>query len=112
MDTFKNFEDCWKRWNVYQTPKIDFYALARDGKWGVMDVNVSGPQTLAKKGDVYIRVKYIGKTGGVKEISVRKGDSVIWSKTYSFVLKPTVDDIIKILTIAGVDDPRKYYTAV
>ena len=110
MDTFKNYEDCWRRWNVLQTPKIDFYALARNG-WGVMDVNAGGPQTVAKRKDIYIRVRYVGKTGGMSEISVRSGDEVIWSKQFSFVLKPTVDDIVHVLKVAGVDDPVKYYTA-
>lgn len=108
-NTYKNYEKYWREWNVLQTPKVDFYGLGNNG-WDVMDVNTAEPQTIAKKGDTVIRVKYYDKAAGVKELSVSSLHDVVWKKSFDFILKPMCSDIEKLLRTAGVSDWRKYCT--
>lgn len=104
-----NFEQYWRRWNVRQTPKIDFYSLERDG-WSIYDANLHGLCTIATKGDVSIRA-YYESTGGVCLLRVLKGDKVIYNQPFNFLLKPTVKVIEHVLGLAGITQWVDYYTS-
>ena len=107
-----NFEKYWKlHWRVLQTPKIAFDLLAKDG-WEVYDINLNGAcATVAKDGGQMIRVDYVEQTGGVSKITVRDGGETVYQQQFSFLLKPTVAEIEKILKLLKIEDWRKYYTA-
>lgn len=99
---YKNFEKYWKNWNVLQTPKINFETLEKNG-WSIMDVNVAAPETIAMKDGVTIRVTYL-LTGGVQKITVKKDQNIIYNQLFSFILKPTIEEINKIICLSIDDD--------
>lgn len=111
-----NYNKYWKNWNVLQTPKIDFDLLAEDG-WEVYDVDLNGNHStiarnklVAENTEVVLRADY-SATGGVNMISASRGEEMVYSQMFNFLLKPSVGEIQKVLESVGINDWRKYYTA-
>lgn len=111
MENLDNFNKYWRNWNVLQTPKFDVDNLRKAG-WKVNDVNKGDEhQTLLVKDDKKIRIVYFN-TGGVSKLVSKDGDTVLKSQKYSFILKPTVNDIRDFLLSVGIEDWERFYTAV
>lgn len=109
MDKVNNYNKYWKNWNVLQTPKIDLDKLSQSEEWEVYDSNLKDICTVAKSGDLTLKITY-SYTGGINHIDIIKGDKKIYNQTFSFLLKPSVDEIKKILKLLGLDFDI-YYTA-
>jgi len=104
-----NYNKYWKNWNVLQTPKIDLDLLSKEDDWEVYDSNLKDICTVAKRGDLTLKVTY-SYTGGVNHIEVTKGDKKLYNQTFSFLLKPSVDEMKKIIKLLDLDFD-KFYTA-
>ena len=104
-----NYNEYWRRWNVLQTAKINLDLLAQDD-WEVYDINLNSLATVAKRGSITLRVDFMS-TGGVSKITVEDGGEIVYQQAFDFLLKPSVAESEKILTLMKIEDWRKYYTA-